>query len=65
MVDNLPSNAGDTGLILGQGMKIPYAVGPEGQNQREAPTPQRKILHATTKTDAANNNNKRNLRRWA
>ena len=27
MVKNLPSNAGDTGLIPGQGTKIPHAVG--------------------------------------
>ena len=27
MVKNLPSNAGDPGLIPGQGTKIPHAVG--------------------------------------
>ena len=27
MVKNLPFNAGDTGLIPGQGTKIPHAVG--------------------------------------
>ena len=27
MVRNLPSNAGDTGSILGRGIKIPYARG--------------------------------------
>ena len=27
VVNNPPSNAGDAGLILGQGTKIPHAVG--------------------------------------
>ena len=27
VVKNLPSNAGDMGLIPGQGTKIPYAMG--------------------------------------
>ena len=27
MVKNLPSNAGDAGLILGWGAKIPHAMG--------------------------------------
>ena len=27
VVKNLPSNAGDTGLILGRGTKIPHATG--------------------------------------
>ena len=28
MINNSPSNAGDAGLILGQGTKIPHATGP-------------------------------------
>ena len=58
MVKNLPSNAGDTGLIPGQGTKIPHATGqlslrvaatePEGSG---ALTPQlERSLHATTET---------------
>ena len=58
VVKNLPSNAGDTGLIPGQGTKVPHATGqlslwvataePEGSG---AHTPQlERSLHATTET---------------
>ena len=57
MVKNLPSNAGDTGLIPGQGTKMPHSAGqlsphtlqPAHHNLRDACAPQGKIPHAATK----------------
>ena len=63
MVKNPSSNAGDAGLIPGQGTKIPHAAGQlslrattiEPANsgartpQRRACVPQQKTLHAATK----------------
>ena len=53
MLKNPPSNAGDVGLIPGQGTKIPRAT--EQLSPRAATTEQRKILHATTRPDTAIN----------
>ena len=66
MVKNLPSNAGDAGLIPPGGAKIPHAEGQLSlratateptcsgasmpQLEREALTPQQKIPSAATKT---------------
>ena len=58
VVKSLPSNAGDTGLIPGQGTKVPHATGqlslrvataePEGSG---AHTPQlKRSLHTATET---------------
>ena len=53
MVENLPSNTGDmdTGLIPGQGTKIPHAVGQLSPwaTTREAWATQWKIPHTGTK----------------
>ena len=35
MVKTLPSNAGDAGLIPGQGAKIPHALRPKNQNIKQ------------------------------
>ena len=35
VVNTSPSNAGSTGLIPGQGVKIPHALGPKYQNIKE------------------------------
>ena len=46
MVKNLPCNAGDTGLIPGQGTRIPHAM---GQLSLCTATLQWKIMHDVTK----------------
>ena len=45
MVKNLPSNAGDEGLIPGQGTKMPHAAGQLGQRTK----PERSPCAATKK----------------
>ena len=73
MVENPPSNAGDSGSILGQGTKIPHAVGQLSPHwatteprRSGARTPQqekplqaatRESLHAETKTQPSQNKN--------
>ena len=53
MVKNPPSNAGDVGLIPGQGTKIPHAVG-----QLDPGTATRET-HGHCNEDPAKNQNKR------
>ena len=55
MVKNLPCNAGDVGLIPGQGTKIPYAAGQLSPCALEPMQPQGMILCAPTKTRDSQN----------
>ena len=52
MVKNPPLNAGDMGLVLGWGTRIPHAMGQLTLHATVTTEPilQQKILHGTTKT---------------
>ena len=52
VIKNLPANAGDTGLIPCPRTKSPHISRQLSltAGNREKPAPQRKVLHATTKT---------------
>ena len=70
MVKNLPSDAGDTGLIPGRGTKIPHTMGQLGPtSQLESPCAAVKVPCAADKTRCSQTNRKffkkREMKLWA
>ena len=56
MVKNLPSNAGDSGLIPGHGTKIPHAAGQLSPHTTTAePAPELESPRATPKDPTCHN----------